>query len=120
MGKLRWNTDRYCLRHVTILLLFIASMKSFAGIEVFNVTHVGVDLSQQTLFVGVSPSSKTSSCIGLHEFKWKLNDSGVKEIQSVALAAHVAGKYIKIGVLEGGTCVNSQPTGSWVRIQNVN
>ncbi len=97
--------------------LFFASL-ALAATEEFSVQHVGIDLNSKVLFVGVSPASTSSTCNRLDEFKWNLADEGVKEIYSAVLMAQASGKKIKIGVLDGGSCVKSQPSGWWVRVEN--
>jgi hypothetical protein len=101
-----------------VALLSVVADLSFAATEDFTVTATGIDVASKVVFVGVTPSSVSSSCNARNEFKWNLADSGAREIFSLALAAQAAGKKIQIGVADGAVCVNGQPTGWWVKVIN--
>lgn len=68
----------------------LLTMQAYA--DTFDITIVGVDLSQQTFFIGVGQTASTSPCGRKDEFKWSLQQSGIKEIESIALAAKSLGK----------------------------
>ena len=99
--------------------LFIFSAFLFVSFtttaETFDITNVGVDLNQQTFFVGVTPSATGTSCARKDEFKWNLSQSGVKEIESIVLMAKATGKKIAIGV-DSTNCVVGQVTGLFLYI----
>lgn len=88
--------------------------QSFAFAERFDITIMGVDLNQQTFFVGVNTASTSSPCARKNEFKWRLADSGTKEIISLALTAKATNKKIEIGT--SSNCVADQATGSFMYV----
>ena len=83
--------------------------------ETFDITNVGVDLNQQTFFVGVTPLATASPCARKDEFKWNLSQSGIKEIESLVLTAKATGKKIVIGI-DLTNCVAGQATGFFLYI----
>jgi hypothetical protein len=83
----------------------------------YSIVRVGVDLSQQTFFVGVSPVATNSPCTRKDEFKWSLASPGTKELMAVVMSAQAQGKRIYIQV-DGNfnNCVANQATGAFVYI----
>jgi len=103
-------------KHINLLTgAALITFQSFAFAEKFHITQTGVDLTQQTFFVGVSPDASSSPCARKNEFKWNLSDPGVKEIMSVALHAMANGRQVHIGVSQ--KCVTNQATGSHLFIR---
>ncbi|MES2825071.1 MAG: hypothetical protein V4732_15815 [Pseudomonadota bacterium] len=88
---------------------------AMAGDEGFTITIVGVDLAQQTFFVGITPASTTSPCAQKGELKWNLADPGAKEAISVLLSARAMGKKIRVGV--SSACVAGEATGTYLYIE---
>jgi hypothetical protein len=79
-------------RQQNAILWFAAYVSITCGPETFNITIMGVDLGQQTFFVGVDHSASTSPCTRRDEFKWHLSSLGIKEIEAIALTAKTLGK----------------------------
>jgi hypothetical protein len=98
------------------LLCCVAMPAAHAAQETFSITWVGIDKAGLTLFVGVDHAPTSSPC-PLAEFKWSLSDTGVNQIVAVMLAAQAAGRSILMGV-NTSTCVNSQPTADWARVNS--
>jgi hypothetical protein len=100
----------------TTFLAFCLTVSVQAYSDTFEIVRVGVDLSQQTFFVGVNPSAINSPCGRKDEFKWNLSASGIKEIETIAIAAKSMGKKLMIGV-DPTNCVAGQATGFFVYIE---
>ena len=80
--------------------------------------NVGVDLTQQTMFVQVDHNSISSTCSVKFIFMWSLTAPGTRDVLALATSALAAGKTVNIGVSEGGVCVNGYATGTWLRMDS--
>ncbi|HSX52507.1 MAG TPA: hypothetical protein VLF09_16185 [Cellvibrio sp.] len=80
----------------------------------FKPTVIGIDLNQQTLFVGFDQQAITipTQCASKYEFKWNLSDPGVREIYSLMLTAKASSKRVYVEI-DSARCVQTQITGRW-------
>lgn len=103
------------MRILCALLLSAVANSASAAQEVFNVVNVGVDLTQQAMFLQVDHNATSSTCSVKFIFMWSLSAAGTRDVLALASAALVAGKSVNIGVSEAGVCVNGYATGTWLR-----
>lgn len=97
-------------------LVFSLTFSLHAFSDSFDIVRVGVDLTQQTFFIGVVQSGTASPCAVKNEFKWNLSAPGVKEIETIAISAKAMGKKVIIGV-DPANCVAGQITGLFVYME---
>jgi len=84
--------------------------------EEFSVVSVGIDAEEDLLFVVFDKDSSVSECASKAEFKWRLSDGHTYAIYSLALHAHKENVKVKVGT--SIDCVDSQPTGKWIKLSH--
>lgn len=100
-------------RLICIFSLLLSPVALADGV-LFKPTVIGIDLTQQTLFVGFDqqPITIPALCATKYEFKWNLSDPGVREIYSLMLTAKASGKRVYVEI-DSSRCVQTQITGRW-------
>ncbi len=108
--------ERDMIRILSGLVLVVLSMQASAsGNFTTSITEVGVTISGDYAYINISPAEDKSTCTNHSQVRFELDTDIKKSALSIALAAKMAEKKIRIWFSDGG-CLGDSPRPSSITV----